>query len=201
MLRRMGGNFASERSRDPGETWIVSKATFRCLTFSLTILFAVAANVAVICLSSASGVRFQPRWMGGLTVIYVVLSHLAADNLLKLFGPSRSDKVVEVRSRSPFGADDDARIGEIAEARLSGGMFTFLPIGSPTMGVFLLASPLIMRRRGVMRWRSSYRAAILTNRGRSRPTQLGASWHDSTGHEGEVGHETNHELCRNLPFR
>ena len=131
----------------------VSKATFGCLKFSLMVLFAVTANLAVICLASAWGTRVQPGWMGGLAVLYMVLSHVAADKILKLFGLSRSGKVVEVRSRSPFESDDDAQSGDIAEARLSSGMITFLLIGLPVMGLFLLASPLVIgEEAGVMRW-------------------------------------------------
>jgi hypothetical protein len=131
----------------------VSKATFGCLKISLMILFALAANVAVICLSRAWDVRFQPSWMGGLTMLYMVLSHIAADKTLKLLGLSRSGRVVEVRSRSPFDSDDDAPLDDIAEARLSSGMITFLLIGLPVMGLFLLASPLFMgEEEGVIRW-------------------------------------------------
>ncbi len=131
----------------------VSKTTFGCLTFSLMVLFAVTANVAVICLSNAWGFRSQPGWMGGLTILYMVLSHVAADKILKLFGLSRSGKVVEVRSRSPFGSDDDAPLGDVAEARLTNGMITFLMIGLPLMGLFLLAAPMVMgEEAGLIRW-------------------------------------------------
>ena len=47
----------------------VSKATFNCLAFSLTVLFAAAANVAAISLSIAWGVRLQPGLMGGLGIL------------------------------------------------------------------------------------------------------------------------------------
>ena len=83
----------------------------------------------------------------------MVLSNLAADKILKLFGLSRSGVVVEVRSRSTLGFDDAAWIGDVAEARLSSGMMKFLLVGTPTMGMFFLASPLFMgEEEGVVRW-------------------------------------------------
>ena len=131
----------------------VSKATFACLKFSLMILFALAANLAVICLSRTWGFRFQPGWMGGLVVLYIVLSHIAADKILKRFGLSQSGRAVEVRTRAPFALEDAVPLGDVAEARLSSGMITFLLIGSPVMGLFFLASPLVMgEEEGVIRW-------------------------------------------------
>ncbi len=131
----------------------VSKATYNCLTFSLIVLFAVAANVAAISLSITWGVRFEPGWVCGLGILYIVLSNLAADKILKLFGFSRSGVAVEVRSRAPLGSDDDARIGDVAEARISSGMMTFLLFGTPLMGIFFLASPLVLKEeQSVLRW-------------------------------------------------
>lgn len=131
----------------------VSKETFGCLRFSLMILFAVAANVVAACLSVAFGFRFEGGWLSGLAIVYLTLSHVAADKILKWFGLSRSGVAVEVRSRSSWESQDDAPIGDVAEARISGGTKAFVLITTPIMGMFFLAAPLYLEEKhGVMRW-------------------------------------------------
>lgn len=83
----------------------------------------------------------------------MILSRIAADGILKRLGLSRSGRVIEVRSRSPLASADDGLPGDFAEARITGGIRTFVLAVAPVLGLICLSSPLILgERHGVLRW-------------------------------------------------
>ena len=136
-----------------GESKTISKRTFGCLTATLMIAISVVEVIAAHPGGRALGFKIQPGWIVGLGFLNLVLSHVAADKILKLFGRSRSGKVVEVRGRSLLEPDEEAWPGEVVEVHLPKGMITFLLVTTPIMALFFCA-PLILGWKGdnLIRW-------------------------------------------------
>lgn len=78
----------------------ISKAAFETLVFVTFVLLSIVETVAAIGLSRALGHRFEGGWIAGMGFPNLILSRLAVDRVLKLFGLSRSGKTTERRGRT-----------------------------------------------------------------------------------------------------
>src|SRR5438128_1347382 len=99
----------SSDDRAAGEPRAISKAAFECLLFVTMVVLGVAEMVAASAVGRALGHRIEGGWIGGLTVLNIILARVVVDGLLKRRGLSRSGKTLEVRGRTA------APEGEVAD--------------------------------------------------------------------------------------
>jgi hypothetical protein len=109
-------------TRDDGtakEPKTVSKAAFEILVFVTLVMLFITETVAALATGRALGFRIDidGGWVGGSTVLNIVLARLAVDTILKRFGLSRSGKTVEVRGRTVAFPEGEVADDEVVEVR------------------------------------------------------------------------------------
>ncbi|AMV37765.1 hypothetical protein [Planctomyces sp. SH-PL62] len=130
----------------------VSKTTFGCLSLLISLVLCFAVCFGTMYIAWIWRISFEPGVLGGLSVLYLALSRVAADTILRRFGLSRSGMAVEIHGRPPFGAYDDGPPEDVAEAHVPRGLVAFILIGAPIMGLFFLASSWVFERNAWMWW-------------------------------------------------
>lgn len=123
----------------------VSKFAFGCLSRALFVLIMLIELTVSTVLSRRLGVRLDTGWLGGLGILNLVLAKVAADDILKLMGLSRSGKTIEARGRTvvlPEGEIDD---DEVVEIRYPSSLITGLGVTclaiALLIGLMLIAIP------------------------------------------------------------
>jgi len=115
----------------------VSKAAFEGLVFVTIILLSITETVAALAVGRALGFRIEGGWIGGLSVLNIVLARLAVDGIFKRFGLSRSGKTLEIRGKTVAFPEGEVADGETVEVRCPSSLITGL-------GVMCLAICLII---------------------------------------------------------
>jgi hypothetical protein len=95
----------------------VSKTTFVCLYWTLLLVILLAEFAVAAVISKSLGIRLEGVWIGGLGILNLILSKVAADRILKLMGLSRSGKTVEARGRTVALPEGEVGDDEVVEVR------------------------------------------------------------------------------------
>jgi hypothetical protein len=106
----------------------ISKAAFECLVFVMIVVLAITERIAASAVGRTLGLRIEGGWIGGLTVLNMVLARVAVDGILKRFGLSRSGKTLEVRGRTVAFPEGEVADDEVVEVRCPPSVITGLGV-------------------------------------------------------------------------
>jgi hypothetical protein len=118
----------------------ISKWTFECLVLATVVLLAFTETFAALVVGRALRLRIEGGYIGGLTVLNLVLARLAVDGILKRFGLSRSGKTLEVRGRTQVSPEGSVGDDEVVEVYLPRSFARFVVWGCPVACVFFAAA-------------------------------------------------------------
>jgi hypothetical protein len=130
---------AAETAKEPRT---VSKATFETLVFVTLLVLSITESITASATGRALGFRMEGGWIGGLTVLNMVLARVVVDAMLKRMGRSRSGKTLEVRGRTVAIPEGEVADDERVEVRCPSSLI--LGLGAMCLAICLLIALILV---------------------------------------------------------